>query len=62
MLHDAGTGTDWQGRGVGWNREQLAALGIAWPPMKGWLSRLIGRRVPRKMWERFMSLSRRKSP
>lgn len=25
----------------GWNRAQLAVLGIAWPPAKGWKAELI---------------------
>ena len=26
----------------GWNRKQLAAIGIDWPPTKGWKKRAIG--------------------
>ena len=26
----------------GWTADQLAVLGVAWPPAKGWLSRLVG--------------------
>jgi len=26
----------------GWTRAQLALLGVTWPPLKGWLSALIG--------------------
>lgn len=56
-LHATGPG--------GWTARQLATLGISWPPVKGWRSRLVGqvitaeqvaefeRKVPRKpklMW------------
>lgn len=27
----------------GWNRAQLAAWGVPWPPPKGWLKGLLGR-------------------
>ena len=29
----------------GWNKDQLALLGVNWPPEKGWLGRLIGTEV-----------------
>ena len=29
-----------------WDRRTLAALGVAWPPAKGWKHRIIGMRVP----------------
>jgi hypothetical protein len=32
--------------GDGFTKEQLAVLGISWPPSKGWLSALIGQTIP----------------
>lgn len=29
----------------GWTKAQLAALGISWPPPKGWQQTLIGREI-----------------
>lgn len=26
----------------GWTKAQLAALGVSWPPTKGWLTAIIG--------------------
>lgn len=31
---------------AGWTRQQLDCLGVAWPPVKGWRSRLIGTQIP----------------
>lgn len=28
--------------GGGWTKAQLRALGVSWPPQKGWLSRIVG--------------------
>jgi hypothetical protein len=39
-LHALGTRN-----GIGWNRKQLALLGVSWPPQKGWLSKLIGTEI-----------------
>jgi hypothetical protein len=30
----------------GFKASQLAALGVPWPPRKGWLSALIGQKIP----------------
>jgi len=30
----------------GWTRKQLACLGVAWPPRRGWKYRLEGREIP----------------
>ena len=42
----------------GWNKPQLAMLGIAWPPIRGWRSALERRgvRVSREMHDRFVEL------
>ena len=35
-----------------WSREQLAALGITWPPSIGWINRLEGTEIPESAaWE-----------
>lgn len=28
-----------------WTRRQLAAIGIDWPPEKGWIGRVLGREI-----------------
>ena len=38
----------------GWSRRQLAALGIGWPPPRGWLSDLEGEMIDRDVWEEFL--------
>lgn len=40
----------------GWNAKQLALLGIAWPPSKGWKQRLVGTIVYRDTYKRFIAL------
>lgn len=40
----------------GWNRAQLAALGIDWPPHKGWKRRLIGTEISEQQYQRFLQL------
>jgi hypothetical protein len=34
------------GRGSGWTRKQLDVVGVAWPPRKGWRSKLAGTVLP----------------
>lgn len=31
--------------GIGWTKSQLSALGVKWPPPKGWLESLIGKEI-----------------
>jgi hypothetical protein len=50
MLHEAGTSGY-----MGWNRKQLAALGIQWPPPKRWLKSLEGKKITRDAWNRFLA-------
>jgi hypothetical protein len=38
----------------------LNVLGVQWPPVKGWKSRLIGQVVSAEVWERFLGLKREK--
>jgi hypothetical protein len=42
----------------GWTKEQLAILGIDFPPVKGWKKKVCGRKqvIPRDQAERFLSL------
>lgn len=51
MLHGGGTNGF-----TGWNKAQLAALDITWPPKKGWLKRLVGTKIPRMMYDEFLRL------
>ncbi len=34
QAHQSGNG--------GWNRDQLASLGVKWPPSQGWIGRAVG--------------------
>lgn len=43
------------------NRRQIEALGLTWPPRKGWLSALIGAEIAPEKYEKVRSLCRRKS-
>lgn len=40
----------------GWNRAQLATLGVSWPPIAGWKKRLIGKRISQDTANRFLQL------
>jgi hypothetical protein len=40
----------------GWSRQQLACLGVAWPPAKGWKEGALGRLIPAAEAERFLEL------
>ena len=40
----------------GFNKPQLALLGVAWPPQKGWLTALIGKQIPLALYEQFVAL------
>jgi hypothetical protein len=39
-----------------WTRDQLACLGISWPPEKGWIKRVEGLMIPDADAERFIAL------
>jgi hypothetical protein len=43
------------GLGHSWNAEQIAILGIKWPPRKGWIVDLIGKEIPDESYERFLA-------
>ena len=53
-IHAAGSS------GTGFNRGQLAVLGIEWPPKKGWLTQLIGTEVSDEKYKKFMDLKKNK--
>lgn len=42
----------------GHTRKQLELLGVAWPPEKGWLSKLIGSTIPDERYAQFVALSK----
>lgn len=39
----------------GWRRAQIEALGLKYPPRKGWIERLVGKSVSVEVWERFVA-------
>lgn len=39
----------------GWNKRQLALLGVDWPPVKGWKHRIIGTEIPDEDAMKFLS-------
>lgn len=41
-----------------WNAKQLNAIGISWPPPKGWIGRSIGMEICDTTKERFEQLAR----
>ncbi len=43
----------------GWSEEQLALLGVSWPPKKGWKGRIIGRWISAEQAARFLWLKDR---
>jgi Mor family transcriptional regulator len=51
LLHSAGTYS-----GSGFNKHQLELLGVAWPPPRGWLKKLVGTEIPDDEWEKVVAL------
>lgn len=54
-------------RGGGWTRIQLDAIGVPWPPQRGWIDRVCGRHLSadrQRTFEtgRISTLSRRTAP
>ena len=39
----------------GYTRKQLDALGVTWPPPKGWKRRAVGRKISRSRFDVLMS-------
>lgn len=54
-LIEAGA-TKLKGKPCGWSRKQLAILGVPWPLVKGWKSKLVGVEIPEAWYEEFLSL------
>ncbi len=52
MIHSAKNGSG------GWNKRQLAVLGVKWPPRKGWLIELCGEEISEREYARFCALRR----
>jgi len=40
-------------RNGGWTQQQLAALGITWPPQHGWIGRVLGIEITPEQREAF---------
>lgn len=45
----------------GWCKAQLAALGVKWPPRKGWRRNLIGSTISRQRYEQFLALKKNRA-
>ena len=41
----------------GFNKKQLATIGVEWPPQKGWKHHLIGKTITKDQYEKFLYLS-----
>jgi hypothetical protein len=44
------------GIGVGWKQSQMEALGIKWPPRKGWIKKLTGKQISMDDFSRVRNL------
>lgn len=40
----------------GWNRPQLALLGIDWPPVTGWKAQVVGKKITQRDAHHFVTL------
>lgn len=36
-----------------WRKVQLEALGLDWPPLKGWIGRVVGMELTDAQWQQF---------
>jgi hypothetical protein len=45
--------------GTSYNKPQLEALGVPWPPRTGWKEGLVGRSVSASQYRRFLSFKRK---
>ena len=43
-------------RNGGWSREQLNALGVEWPPVRGWIERIEGTEIDNAHADLFIGL------
>jgi len=39
----------------GFNKKQLAILGVGWPPQKGWKNKLVGTVISQKQYQEFLN-------
>jgi hypothetical protein len=46
--------------GGGWNRAQLAVIGVAWPPRRGWKRQSIGKEIDTETAQRFLDLNQKR--
>jgi hypothetical protein len=46
----------------GWTRKQLQAIGVNWPPEKGWIERCRGREISDQQRQTFMAESAARQP
>lgn len=49
MLNDARTSAG------GYTRAQIEALGVKYPPKRGWLQSFVGKKIPSEQWQSFVS-------
>lgn len=45
------------GRG-GWTMGQFMAIGIDWPPQKGWMNEVVGKTISEEQWKDFCDARR----
>lgn len=55
MIREQGTG------GMEFTYAQMETMGVPVPPTRGWLKKLIGKRVSRKTWRKFCSQKKHQS-
>jgi hypothetical protein len=53
LIHSAATNY------CGFTRAQLAVFGIEFPPRKGWLAGLVGKRVTAETWAKFVEAKKK---
>jgi len=55
-LNSVGTSCGPEAKKRSWNADQLAILGVAWPPTKGWMRQLVGKEISESDAERVAAL------
>ena len=56
LIRLASSKPDHLGRGVGWTRKQMNAVGVSWPLVAGWREQLVGTKVSPEAFYIFMKL------
>lgn len=51
-----------RGENGAWTRAQLRLLGIAWPPERGWIDRVIDREISEEVAQAFLQRDPRQLP